>query len=171
MGRKQPLSLVNERHKAFINELSKTNLNQTAAYLRTFPNSSHDAAKTSASRLMKKIEIQTEVTASLKKSGIPNLEDLISRLDKIIDNPDTKDMAVIQAITVKAKLSGIWTEKQVISKRETVSQISGEELEAIQTKADRIIFSKEINDLTKQVEEKDKQIASLRKLIEPIESL
>ena len=74
-----PLSPDEER---FINFLFEENMNRTRAYKRAHPDSSYDAARSSASRLLAKANIQAEVARRLDEEAMSEKE-AIARLARI----------------------------------------------------------------------------------------
>ena len=75
----EPLSPEEER---FVNYLFDENMNRTRAYMRTFPNSSYDAAKSSASRMLTKANVKAEVSRRLEEEAM-SAEEAIARLARI----------------------------------------------------------------------------------------
>lgn len=75
----EPLSPEEER---FVNYLFDENMNRTRAYMRTFPKSSYDAAKSSASRMLSKANVKAEVARRLEEEAM-SAEEAIARLARI----------------------------------------------------------------------------------------
>lgn len=75
----EPLSPEEER---FVNFLFEENMNRTRAYRRAYPNSSYDAARSSASRLLAKANIKAEVARRLDEEAM-SVEEAVARMARI----------------------------------------------------------------------------------------
>jgi len=78
----QPLS--NPKHELFAKNLIKRKLNQTKAYMDTYPASKIDSARSSASELFVKDNIQDRVHYLLQQSKSLNIEETLSQLSENI---------------------------------------------------------------------------------------
>jgi len=75
----EPLTPAEER---FINSLFEENMNRTRAYMKVYPKSSYDAARSSASYILTKPNIKAEVRRRLEEEAM-SAEEAIARLARI----------------------------------------------------------------------------------------
>jgi len=76
------LEALSPEEERFVNYLFDENMNRTRAYMRIFPNSSYDAAKSSASRMLSKANVKAEVARRLEEEAM-SAEEALARLARI----------------------------------------------------------------------------------------
>lgn len=73
---------LHPRHRAFIEEYFRCNMNATEAYLALYPNASRGAARRAGSRLLTSADIQAEIDRQLTKRHMGKSE-VLARLSDI----------------------------------------------------------------------------------------
>jgi len=164
-----------QRKQLVLVEYLRNGLNKTKAYMKHFPNASYDTARANACQLFKDLGIQQELQQQLEKKGLTKQEDLLLKLNKIIDADKTRDSDKIGAIKLAAQLQGLLTERKEITKH-SQSDFSETPLREIQDKADRLMFpdatklKKEVESLQEEKAKLEREKAAMQKLLQPIES-
>lgn len=105
--------IVNQRHQAFLDEYFANGMNATAAYKVVYPDSSHAAAQSSSSDLVRtlKVEIERRQAIEAAKNDIKK-EELIADLKKMIEDckKDNDRPNMIKAINLLARMGGHFNE-------------------------------------------------------------
>jgi len=157
-------------------EYLQNGFNKTKAYMTVYSGSSYDTARANSCVLFKELGLKEELQLQLEKKGLTKQEDLLLKLNKIIDGEKTRDSDKIGAIKLAAQLQGMLTEKREITERRSQPEINPEELKELQDKADRIMYpdatklKKEVEELREDNAKLEREKEALEKLLTPIES-
>jgi hypothetical protein len=112
------LEPLKAEHQLFVDELFKNNLNQVKAYLAVYPNASYDAARSSASFLITKHNIQNAIEKkfnSIQQQNNISVGEIISDLKTLIDKCKVDDdrRNFLKALDQLSKLVGAYAPQKV----------------------------------------------------------
>lgn len=74
-----PTLKLSNKHRAFVDEYFRHNMNATDAYCAVYPNASRDSSRAMAAKLLTKVNIQQEITKRLKDKSM-GADEVIARL-------------------------------------------------------------------------------------------
>lgn len=105
-------------HQLFVDELFKNNMNQVKAYMAVYSNSSYDAARANASRLIANDNIQNLVElkfAELQNRNKISVDEIISDLKKIVEDckVDNDRKNILKALDQLSKLIGAYAPQKI----------------------------------------------------------
>ena len=114
--------------------------------------------------------IKQEILAQLqKKLDLDNI-DVKEKIYELVNDPKTQAATKLKCWELIAKLKGELTERRELVQKNVQPQVDPEKLKEFQETAGQWLYLKDIKKLKEQLAAKDKQIESLRNLIEPIKA-
>lgn len=158
--------------RRFISALALINNggNQSKAYAASHPAASPDTCRANAPAFFRDMGIKQEILAQLqKKLDLDNI-DVKEKIYELVNDPKTQAATKLKCWELIAKLKGELTERRELVQKNVQPQVDPEKLKEFQETAGQWLYLKDIKKLKEQLAAKDKQIESLRNLIEPIKA-
>ena len=100
---------MNERHRAFVEEYLVNGYNATQAYIKTYPDSSEEVARSSGSRLLTNANIQSYIASKRQETAERNQitkEEILAVVSSIMNKDGARESDRLKATEILLKALG-----------------------------------------------------------------